>query len=285
MRQAESVPVDYEIPLGESKPVRRETQPIANPKAVAALNVSRHLQRHWRSYAVGAGFSVLMLVYTSQWQKQQSPRQLDNPTDARVIPAYNESQLIVEQMGALEQRERNLSAFLHEERQRTLIALAQAYRALATMYISSGGHPCNGRTVLECLRTFEPNRIAELRSLSSRNWSAVDANPNNVLLPLLTKAAEADKVEGLRLAVILEIPSTSRPQWMQDELDLRYPLLASGIPPEEMQPRPETLANLLGGVRDQRQQILNGSQEKSARTERCLSMPEEERVLDPGCLQ
>lgn len=260
-------------------PVRRLSS--VHPVVDGVVAFSRSIPL--RNWLIGGAFTVSLIIYMGQWQQPEPSRAIANNSDVRAIPAFDESALRQADFDALDSHERNVSAFLNEERQREAIALAQGFRALAVGFVQDPDHICSGKTTLQCLDTFDANRIKELERLSDgKAGKEKGRSPVAVLAPILAQSSEIKRVEGLRLAKVLSKSPQGRSQWEQDWLDTYYPILNSGIPEDEFRPRPGVLANLLKQSNNLKAQASAGSAEEASRLERCLSLPPEEQPKG-GC--
>lgn len=272
---------------------------------------------NWTWYVTIGAFVGSMTLYMGQWQNPAPPKEIEQKYDTRDIPSFNRAELNKLEQEGINQHEDKLTGFLNEERQRITIAIALQFQGLAMQYISLPDHFCTGKSQLQCLNSFYPNRVATLKTLANRP-SADEINnriklTNNriaaankaknpqlvkqltiqknqlttiqkklrssdaVFSPLLDNASELQKIEGLRLARILAIPAASRQPWEQNLIDRFYPLLNSQLPPEELYPRPARLARLFQESDKLRNELLNSSAEETTKVEDCLSLPPEQQ--------
>lgn len=272
-------------PVSKVRPLRKQSQQLApaHPAIAIAQSVAATARRvPARIWLMSGVFTVMSILMWSQMKPAQDPVRLADPNDRRAIPAFNEAELLKENLGQIDAHERNITAFLNEERQRSTVALAMAYRGIAVGYMQTPSHLCQGKSELNCLKTFTGNRIANLRSLSEGKAKESKQGANAILGAILDRASERERVEGLRLAQILATPQNARQKWQQDYIDSFFPILNAAIPPEELASRPGVLSQLLERSDELQETMLSGSQESTIRVQRCLALPPEQQPAG-GC--
>lgn len=278
---------EYDEDLEIAVPVRAEVQQVASPKFSAPSMLPAPLQTvfqlasriSWRGWLVGGGFAGAMLLYSLQWQKPVPPTPVANPYDVRNIPSYSEAPLLQEDLKAIASQDLNMMALLNDESQREAIALANGFIAQAVRFSQLPGHKCNGITTLQCLNTFDTNRIAELQTLAT----AGAGKDKDLLTPILTRSQARLKVAGLLLAKIMATPPQARRASEQQIIDMAYPVLNSGLPPNQLVPRPATLAKNLQYTAQLTAQMEEKNPEVQNVVEFCTSLTEEQRVKVKGC--
>lgn len=275
--------VDVIVPTSVAVEQTKTSTSITNlhPAIGVAGNMLRKV--NWKNVVVLGGFLGSAFVYFGQWQKPAPPQVQENPLDVRNIPAYSEAPLMSQSLAAISENDVNLMALLNEERQREEVAIAQSFVALATTFTQIPGHKCNGKTVLDCLNTFDVNRIAELDQLATGSNASKKLSTANTIDPIVVKSAARAKVSGLILAKILMTPPASRRPSQQQVVDLVYPVLNSGTPVVQLQPRPATVAKQLKLTQQLEAELSSQSPEKQNAAEICLQLPEEQRLKVKGC--
>lgn len=250
------------------------------PRFHSALSIVAETakQLSWRNVVVGGGFVVALFIYASQWQKPEKPIAKENPYDVRNIPAYSEAPVFNEDLKALSEYDLNLAALLTEEHQRVVITISSWYTAKAIDFAQTPGHYCNGKTILDCLKSFKLNRISELNQLAVNQKSSKSS-----LDSLLEKSNVQLKVAGLELAEVLATPPQSRRPSQQQVVDTFYPVANAGLPAQQLQPRPLTLAKNLALGQKLEAEIASKSPEEQNVVEFCLSLTEEQRKQTKGC--
>lgn len=270
-------------------PVRAEVQQQATPssKFSAPSFLPLPLQRlkslasimSLRGVVVGGGFVGAMVLYVLQYQKPLPPTPVANPYDVRNIPSYSEAPLMQEDLKAVSSQDLNMMALLTDEAQREIIAIAQGFTAQAVRFSQLPGHKCNGLTPLECLNTFDTNRITELQGLAT----AGAGKDNDILKPVLVRSQARIKVEGLLLAKIMATPPQSRRPSQQQIIDMKFPVLNAGLPANQLAPRPGTLAKNLQYTTQLMEQLEEKSPEQQSVAEFCATLTSEQRVTFKGC--
>lgn len=274
-------PVDS--PVKPARTVVEVPQQSSSPVVFRAVNFAKGIPL--RTWIVGGSFAVALLVYSTQWKQQSGTQELKNPTDARAIPAFDESKLLAANLKEVGDQEQQINSFIREERQRIVIAVAQGFRGLAIANIANSAHACSGLTELQCLNTFDANRIASLTALTQpvKPRKRVSSNPNLIFKAILDGSSEVDRVAGLRLAKILAKPVNSRTAVEQGWIDTDFPILNAGLPAEELRPRPATLAQLMLQAQAMREKMLSTSRESTIRLQACLALPPEQQKKNGGC--
>lgn len=274
---------------GDIVPNRSVRSPIAaialQAFAIAKSVVGRVPARLW---LVGGGVSVVGFFYLGQMAPKQETVTKTDPN--QVVQAFDESALLRSQQGAIAVKEMNLNAFLREEHQRQDIAVALGYQGLAAFFVASPGHHCYRGSILSCLDSFQGNRITALKGHAEAlakpggDGTAVMAiDPSSVIDPILWASSEAQRVEALRLARVLATPMESRADWEKEWIAQSYPVLGSGIPAEQLRPRPGVLADLLSDLQWEYGKLNASSSESQLRSESCLSLSPEEQAARGGC--
>lgn len=231
---------------------------------------------HWSTWA-GVGLSVIITIVLvlPNFKKAPESSTTTNPLKPLVkIPAYDEARFSESARAELDELNQQLAYFLNEESQRTRVQIALAFMGLANSYAQSG-EDC--KTQIGCLESFSTGRLAELENTLS--MGAIKAKRGEgVFFRLLQGLSATEKIEGWRLAIMLVKPSETRTPAEKWELNTRYSILGSGIPIEDLSPRPAMLQQLLRGIEKKRLALRAASPEEQAKFERqqkiCESEPQ-----------
>lgn len=272
-------PLDQPAEQSERQDQGMDDSPAQKAKNTLAWLWEKLTKVNRKTWIIRGVSFVVAVGYLSQMLAPEQARTFKDKNDRRSLPAFDEARLVKANQAEIANHERQVSAFLDEERQRATIEMARAYRSIAALYMATPGHPCNGRAEVECLDTFFSNRIDTLNRLSEgvKVEGEKGVSPQAVFFPILKNAAERERVVALRLARILAKPGENRDLWEQEWVDNSYPVLTSGIPLEELKTRPATAAQLLQQSAQLKQKMFEGSREATIRRDRCQSLPPEKQ--------
>ncbi len=245
-----------------------------NPKAFGRIS-----KRTW--ITLGCTGTAMFLYFTQVVKpNNQTVTSLNNPTDVRNIPSYNQEGLESSRGAALGEMDRNFSALIAEERQRTILTMSQQYIAASNKYSSAKGHKCFGKEVSWCLNTFTKNRIAEVEAAALGTTGAPVVVNQGFLSDTLSKLVAVQKAEALRIAKILVLPRDQRTSAQQQVLDLHYPIININAG-ANLSPRTATVVAEYKAMT--RSQAENVTIEDRQIEQLCGSLEEEQRSQTAVC--
>jgi hypothetical protein len=222
---------------------------------------------------------ILLLNVTLSAPKRQTESQKNPIAYMSQSQAYDDAKLVQEKQKDLDDTERNLTAFLYEERQRHLLQVAQTYRAYAAWQGSQVSKPA-----LQLLQSYWANRKSELSQ-------QVELKPKSGSFPQLfayqlASSSAIDKILALRLAIALEKPVETRTQSESDFLAQNFPILNSGGSLEQLTPRPAKAIELLESRQAKALSLQSEIPEEQAKTtllNQKIENCSQQQTLTPGC--
>lgn len=198
----------------------------------------------WDWVALGGTSAIAALILSWYFQPDSLMESASNP---RIPEKFDAAPVIAESLTQLDSAERNLDAFLAEEQQLEIVAIAIQFRTQALAYTKLKGHPCYSRPVTDCLITFFDNRAALIRRAKTP------------VLDIRQYAIAALEVASLKLAIIMEKPVQGLEPYEQSTLESFSVLRTSNTAP-----RPELMLRQLQILSDLRASTYVESSEAQA---------------------
>ena len=259
-----------EAPAKTASPIPASVAIGAGIGGIAGFLFAQSRRVHWRYWAGGSVMLAILILYLAQMKPPAPKSTVRNAVDSRSLQVFTEAGEIAKAMGEIDTEQDLLGDALDQERQRGTIRLAMAFRSIATYYMSQPGHLCANKLEIECLESFNINRVEKLEQISDGRafGTGKTADPRQMIDPIIWTTSEVERVAALRLAMILAKPNETRRVWEQAWLDRQFPILNASLPVEELAPRPGVLARQIRRVSDMQAKLLQGSQESFYKVER-----------------
>lgn len=269
---------DYDYDYAEADVIPSDQGAITLSSGSSSLSpwmktVVHYVRRNPKNVGLGIGTLIVLGFYVAQMQAPAPPELMQEASvegETTKLEDLEGIDLSEEGKTAIAQAQADLYQHLNNDRQLSVISQANHYIGKATAYTTQKGHKCEGMTVVNCLQTFEGNRINELASL-----------PEN---PSAEKVAAAQfRVQSLALAQALATLPSSRSAPQQALIDGTFPLAMSGVSPQMLQPNQFATALRLQRLGDSREQAQKASEVEQNALEICLSLSQEVQAETGGC--
>jgi len=198
------------------KEIESELVKPSPPQWIAiAQSVPKPKLRQWKivDWATTGGLLLCAGIMLATWGNSSpvTKERLANPLTAQ---QFNPELALSGQTSNLQAIEANYQSFRDEEAQRVVIGLAQQFRAIAISHANDSTNPCS--TVEQCLNSYEPNRVEQVRQSFKVHESTTQVNVKDYLFAVT-------QIDALHLARILDDPvKTSEDMFF---LQRNYPVL------------------------------------------------------------